>query len=72
MFNPFPNNKSLNFSKLKEFAEDNFNFDLNGRMFSKRRENTVEKEKLLVTFSHSVFKRLVLQTRKTRACLGKG
>ena len=35
-----------------------------------------EKEKLLVTsnfsFSHSVCKRLVLQTRKTRACLGKG
>ena len=45
-----------------------FKFDENRRNFSKRVENTVEKEKLLVTsnfsFSHSVFKILVLQTRK--------
>ena len=48
-----------------EFAEDNFKFDENGGDFSKRVENTWEKEKLLVTskfsFSHSVFKRNVLQ-----------
>ena len=35
-----------------------------------------EKEKLIVTrnfsFSISVFERIVLQTRKTRACSGKG
>ena len=36
-----------------------------------------KKEKLLITsnfffFPHSVFKTLVLQTHKTRACLGKG
>ena len=35
-----------------------------------------EKEKLLITsnfsFSHSVFKRPLLQTRKNQACLGKG
>ena len=35
-----------------------------------------EKEKLLVTsnfsFSHSVFKRLVLQTRKNQGLFGKG
>ena len=39
-------------------------------------ENTVEKEKLLVTsnssFSHSDFKRLVLQTRKNQSLFGKG
>ena len=29
--------------KLKEFADDNFNFDENGRKFSKRVENTVGK-----------------------------
>ena len=29
--------------KLKEFADDNFKFDENGRMFSKQVENTVGK-----------------------------
>ena len=33
---------NLDSSKLKEFA-DNFNFDENGRKFSKRVENTVGK-----------------------------
>ena len=33
----------LNPSKLKEFADDKFNFDPNGRRFSKRVENTVGK-----------------------------
>ena len=31
------------FSKLEEFADDNFKFDENGRKFSKRIENTVGK-----------------------------
>ena len=30
-------------SKLKEFADDNFKFDENGRKFSKRVENTMLK-----------------------------
>ena len=33
----------LDFSKLKEFADDNFKFDDNGRKISKWIENTVEK-----------------------------
>ena len=33
----------LGSSKLKEFADDNFNFDKNGRKFSKWTENTVGK-----------------------------
>ena len=41
VFNPLPDNKFS--SKLKEFAEDNFKFDENGRKFSKRVENTVGK-----------------------------
>ena len=49
--------------KLKKFADNNFEFDENGRKFSKRVEKC---EKRRVTcnfsFSHSVFKRLVLQT----------
>ena len=64
--NPFPKWQILDFSKLKEFADDNFEFDQNGRKFFQWVENTVEK--LLVTtnfsFSHIVFKRLVLHTHK--------
>ena len=36
----------LDSSKLKEFADDNFKFDENGRKLSKRLENTVEKEEI--------------------------
>ena len=42
-FNPFPNDKILDSSKLKEFADDNSRFDINGRKFSKSIENTVGK-----------------------------
>ena len=55
-------------SKLKEAADDNFKFDENGRMFSKRELNTVGKEEIACyeqfLFSHSVFKRLVLHSCK--------
>ena len=58
----------LDLSKLKDLADDNFKFDENGRKFSYKVETLWEKEKLLGTinlsFSHSVFKRLVLQTQK--------
>ena len=45
--------------------------------FSKEVENTVAKGEMLVTrispfFTHSVFKRLVLQTRKNKGLFGKG
>ena len=53
-----------------------FKFDKNGKKFFKRVKNAVGKEKLLVmsNFSlfHSVFKRLVLQTRKIQGLFGKG
>ena len=41
--NSLPTNKVLDLSKLKEFAGDNFEFDGNGRKFSKQVENTVGK-----------------------------
>ena len=41
--NPFPNDKILDSSKLKQFADDNFKFVENGRKLSKQVENTVEK-----------------------------
>ena len=75
-FNPFPNYIFLNSSKLKEFVDDNFKFDECGGKFSKRVENTVGKggvacyERFLLF--HSVFKRLVLQTRKNQGLFGRG
>ena len=73
---PFPKLPISDSSKLKGFADANSKLDENGRKFSKRIENTVEKEKLLVmsnfSFSHSVFERLVLHTRKTQGLFGNG
>ena len=43
LFNPFPNDKYLDSSKLKEFADDNYDFDENGGKFSESIENTVGK-----------------------------
>ena len=43
LFNPFPNGQILASSKLKEFVDDNFKFNENGREFSKWLENTVVK-----------------------------
>ena len=64
-------------SKLKEFADDKFIFNINSRNFSKWVENTVRKGEIAhykkFLFFPSVFDRLVLQTRKTlRACFGMG
>ena len=52
--------------EMEKFADDNFYFLKNGRKFSRGKKTLRKKEKLLVTsnfsFSHSVFKELVLQT----------
>ena len=42
-FNPLPDDKILDCSKLKQFADNNFKFDESSRKFSKRVENTVGK-----------------------------
>ena len=61
-------------NNVKEFADNNFKFDINGRTFSKQVENNVGKGEITSTFSFSynVFKRFVLQTRKTQGLFGKG
>ena len=66
-FNPFPNDKILESSKLEEFADNNFKFDDIGRKFAKQIETLCEKEKLLV-FSKDLHYRHI----KNRDCLGKG
>ena len=63
--------------QTKEFADDNFKFDENGRKFPKEIENTVWKRRncsfrAISPFPHRVFKRLVLQTRKNQGLFGKG
>ena len=43
VFYPLSDDKILDWSKFKQFADDNFKFDENSRKFSKRVENTVGK-----------------------------
>ena len=43
MYEPITRRQILDSSKLKEFADDNFKFDENGRKLSKQVENTVGK-----------------------------
>ena len=73
--NSRPNCKILDSSKLQEFVDDNFQFHENGCEFSKRTENTGERRNCSMSnfsFSHSVFKRLVLQTSKNQGLFGTG
>ena len=65
--NPLPDNKFYS-SELKDFADDNFKFDKNGRKLSKPVENTVGKGEI----AHSVFKRLVSQGRQKASLCGNG
>ena len=73
---PFPKRKILDSSKLKEFADDNFKVDENGRYFFKRIENTGKRRNCSLraippfptVFSIDFYCRHV----KTRACLEKG
>ena len=65
MFKPITRQQILDSSKLKEFADDNFKFDKNGRKLSKRVENNVGKGEIarykqFLLFPH-VFKRLISQ-----------
>ena len=75
-FSLFPKRQILDGPILKEFADDNFKFDENGRKFTQMPiEILLEKKKLLLTsniFFLSVFKRLKLQTHITRDLFGKG
>ena len=61
--------------KLKEFADDNFTFDENGRKFSRRVENIVGKGEIACYGQFLLFPQcfqdLYCRHIKTRACLGK-
>ena len=57
---------------MKEFADDNFRYDENGRKFSKRVENAVGKGKIAISPFPTVFKRLVSQGRQKVSLCGNG
>ena len=75
-YQPFPKRQVLDFSKLKEVADESFKFDENGRKFSKRVEYTVGKGRIArykqflfpTVFSKGLYCRHV----NTWACLRKG
>ena len=63
-------------SKLKEFADYNFEFDENGREFSKRIENALGKREIarnkqFLLFPTEFLKDLYIRHRNTRDCTGK-
>ena len=68
---------NLDFSKPKEFADDNLRFYINGMKFSNQVQNNVEKGEIarneqFLRFPQC-FQKAFLQTYvKTRVCLGKG
>ena len=71
-----PNDKILDWSKLKQSADDNFQFDENSRKFSKQVKNTVGKGQIAryeqFLLFHSVFKQLVSQGRQKVSLSGNG
>ena len=73
----FPKRQILDSSKLKGFADDNFMFHENGRMFSTTVENTVGRNsrkhslRAISPFPTVFSKDLKCKHVKTRACLGK-
>ena len=78
-FNPLSEDKILDWSKLKQSADDNFKFDENSKKFSKPVENTVGKGEIARYERFLLFpqclkkkKKLVMQTHKTKGLFGKG
>ena len=66
VFNPFPKRQILDFSELKEFADDNFKFVKKGRKLSKSSFWAI------FLFPKVFSKDLYYGHIKIRACLGKG
>ena len=69
----FPKRHVLDSSKLKNFADDNFKFDENGRKFSKTVENTMGKGEIarneqFLLFPQCFQKTLYCRHVKTWAC----
>ena len=76
IFNTFSKQKILDSSKLKEIANNNFEFGENGKKFFKQVDKTVGNVEIVpceqFLFSHTIFKRLVLPTCKNQGLFRKG
>ena len=74
--NPLPDDKMLDWSKFKAFADDKLNVTKMIISVSDRIENIVGKGEIACTsnfsFSHNVFKRLLFQTRQMVSLCGNG
>ena len=74
--NPFPNDQFQTLPHSKSLRTKIFSLIKMAESFPNGEKTLWEKEKLLVTsnfsFSHSVFKRHLLQTRKNQGLFGKG
>ena len=74
--NPLLNDKILDWSKLKQSADDNFEFDVDSRKFSKLVENTVGKGEIAryeqFLLFPQCFQRLVSQGRQKVPLCGNG
>ena len=75
-FNPFPDDKILDWSKLKAFADDKLSVTKMKISVFDRVESIVGKGEIAYTsnfsFFHNVFKRLLSQKRQTVSLCGNG
>ena len=69
MFNPLPDNKISDWSKLKAFADDKLNVTQNIKVVFHRIENIVRKEE---NAGYNVFKRPFSPVRQKSSLCGKG
>ena len=74
--NPFPNDNISDWSKLKEYADNNFRLDENGREFSKQVGNTVGKGEIACYEQFLLFPQCFQKTcnadTKNQGLFGKG
>ena len=68
-FNPLPNDKYLDRTKLKAFAENKLNIVVMMIFFFDRVENTMEKEKMVLFSIFSFSKAFVFRIVKSRHCV---
>ena len=69
-FNPLPDDKILDWSKLKQSADHNFQFDVNSRKFSKLVENTVGKGEIACYEQYLLFQQCFQKARFPGALKG--
>ena len=68
--NPLPDDKILDWSKLKQSADDNFEFDVNGTKFSKLVENSLGKGEIARYEQFLLFPQLFQKARFPGASKG--